>query len=92
MDAQQITEVLIKVEQQLWRKWHKEQKVEKYSKEALRAATKIFMSVLYSRMAQLQQGEDMEKEDRTNMNLKCATDLKNLIKTYTGIDTTELYK
>ena len=58
----------------------------------VRSAVKIFMSVLMDRMWDLQQDESIDMGDRMAMVEKCGSDVRNLIKTYTNIDTHELYK
>lgn len=57
-----------------------------------RAATKIFMSVLMDKMWELQADEKINIKDREKMAEKAGQDVRRLIKTYTGIDTHELYK
>jgi hypothetical protein len=47
----------------------------------------IFHTALMDKMWDLQQKENMDFKDRENMATKCGEDLRNLIKTYTGLDT-----
>lgn len=63
-----------------------------YDIETFRAATKIFMSILMTKAWELQEEEEMDFEDRINMVTKTGQDLRKLVKTYTGIDTYDLYK
>ena len=63
-----------------------------YSLDGFRAATKIFMSALMDKLWELQDAEKIPQEDRENMATKCGEDLRKFIKTYTDIDTFDLYK
>lgn len=62
-----------------------------YSNEGFRAAIKIFMSALMDKMFDLQKNEDLDMEDRINMAEKAGKEIRSFIKTYTNIDTYELY-
>ena len=63
-----------------------------YSLEGFRAATKIFMSTIMDKLWELQEADKISQEDRENMATKCGEDLRKFIKTYTDIDTFDLYK
>ena len=63
-----------------------------YTQNAMRAATKIFMSVLMDKMYELQNFDNMLLEDRKNMAERAGNDLRKLIKSYTGLDTWDFYK
>jgi len=63
-----------------------------YTVEGFRAGLKIFMSVLLDKMWELQQEEIIDMEDRGNMAQKAGEDIRALVKTYTGIDSFDLYK
>jgi hypothetical protein len=62
-----------------------------YSEDALRAAIKLFASILMDKMWSLQEQEGMSLEDRQNMATKCGEAIRHLVKVYTGIDTHEMY-
>ena len=62
----------------------------KFSDDTLRAATCIFMTVLMDKMWDLQEDENLDIEDRLNMARKAGQDIRQLIKTYTGIDSHDL--
>lgn len=62
------------------------------SKEGFRAAIKIFMAATADQMFALQTNEDIPFQQRMDMTLKFAEELKKLIFTFTGIDTLDLYK
>jgi len=63
-----------------------------YPNESLRAATKIFVSVLMDKIYDLQDKENLDLEDRENMAQKAGEDIRKLIKTYTNIDAHDFYK
>lgn len=63
-----------------------------YSIEGFRAATKIFISVILDKMWELQDNDVISQQDRENMATKCGEDLRRFVKTYTDIDTFDLYK
>jgi hypothetical protein len=47
----------------------------------------IFQTALMDKMYDNQNYDDMDLENRSNMAIKCGTDLRKLIHTYTGLDT-----
>ena len=63
-----------------------------YTMEGFRGACKIFMSVIMDKLWELQEADKISQEDRENMATKCGEDLRKFIKTYTDIDTFDLYK
>lgn len=63
-----------------------------YTDGGFRAGIKIFMSVIMDKMWKLQESEVMSMEDRGKMADKAGQDIRNLIKTYTGIDAHKLYE
>ncbi len=62
-----------------------------YTDGGFRAAIKIFMSVLMDKMWELQLNENILMEDRIKMAHKLGQDVRQLVKTYTDIDTHKLY-
>jgi len=63
----------------------------KFDDECFRASIKIFLTGLLERIWGLQDKENIDFEDRKNMVIKAAEDIRSLIKVYTNIDTFELY-
>lgn len=63
-----------------------------YTDEAFRAASKIFMSALMDKMWQMQQAQNVHFSTRVKMAEKAGNELRKLCRTYTGIDTHQLYK
>lgn len=62
----------------------------KYSERDLFNANFIFTNVLFSKMWELQEAENMALEHRLEMTNKFGEDFRRLIKTYTNIDTHEI--
>jgi hypothetical protein len=47
----------------------------------------IFQTALMDKMWDLQHDENIDLKDRENMAVRCGLDLRNIIKTYTNLDT-----
>lgn len=62
-----------------------------FTDEGFRSSLHIFMSALMSKSWDLMEKENMPMEDREEMASKVGYDLRKLIKTYTDIDTHQLY-
>ena len=52
----------------------------------------IFQTALMDKMYDNQEYDKMSIEDRINMATRCGLDLRNLIHTYTGLDTHQIEK
>lgn len=63
-----------------------------YTTEGFRAGIKIFASVLMDKIWELQSIENMDMQDRMSMVQKAGEDIRKLVKTYTSIDTHDLFK
>lgn len=63
-----------------------------FSDDSFRAIIKLFMAAIMDKMWALQEGDEMEIEDRAAMAEKCGKDVRALVKTFTGIDTHNLYE
>lgn len=63
-----------------------------YTIEGFRAGIKIFMSILVDKMWELQEEENIDIQDRENMAKKAGESVRALVKTYTGIDSFDLFK
>lgn len=92
MIGAKFSPILEEIENALWEFEIYGKTTLQYTDEGFRAATKIFMSALMDKMWNLQEAEGMNMADRGNMATKAGEDLRNLIKTYTNIDTHKLYK
>lgn len=91
MLGEKLAPVLVEIESTLWDFEAEFSMKPDYPIEALRASIKIFMSTMMDKMWEVQEYDNMEMEDREKMVLKFASELMGLVKTYTGINTTELY-
>jgi hypothetical protein len=63
-----------------------------YTDEGFRASVKIFLSVMLDKMWKLQEDEGIDIDTRANMAEKLGTEIRNIIRVYTNIDTHDLYK
>lgn len=63
-----------------------------FTNKGFRAATYIFISAVLDKMWELQINEEMSKESMIDMSIKCGEAVRNVVKTFTNIDTFELYK
>jgi hypothetical protein len=92
-EAKIINDILFDLEQLLWEREAEENpRRVGYTMEGFRGAIKIFMSSLMDKMWDMQSAEEMDMEDRINMAQKVGEEVRKLIKTYTGIDSHDLYK
>lgn len=62
-----------------------------YSDTAIRASSKIFLSVLIDKMWELQEKEKIPQNERVAMAGKCGAELRKLIKTFCNIDSFDFY-
>jgi len=63
-----------------------------YPDTSLRAATKIFMSVIMDKIFELQEDEVMDFEDRCEMTTAAGNKIRELIKVFTNLDSHDFYK
>ena len=61
-----------------------------FTDECFRATIKIFSIAFFEKMWRLQEKENLDDDVREAMAKKCGEDLRNVIKTYTNIDTKKL--
>jgi hypothetical protein len=92
MIGKQISPILSEIEDTLWEFEANIGAQPQYTIEGFRAGIKIFMSVLMDKMWNLQENETLTMEDRIKMVEKVGQDVRKLVKTYTDIDTHDLYK
>lgn len=91
--GQKISPILEEIEDTLWEyEFNMPNIPPEYDELAIRSAVKILMSVSMDKMWKLQENEKLDLEDRINMSKKLGEDIRKLVKTYTNIDTHELYK
>ena len=87
----QLSPILEEIEHKLWENDNLNLGAATYTDSAFRAATKIFMSVISTRMWELQEKEDLDMDTRCHMAERLGKSLKDLVKVYTDIDTHKLY-
>lgn len=92
MIGKKLSPALVEIESALWEFEANGGGPPEYTIEALRAITKIFASVLMDKMWVLQETEGMDIEDRAAMATKVGEDIRLMVKTFTNIDTYDLYK
>lgn len=90
--GQKISPILEEIEAVLWEFETYNGSKPEYTEAGFRAATKIFMSVIMDKMWELQQSENITLQDRANMAQKAGEAVRGFVKTYTDIDTHELYR
>lgn len=90
--GQKLSPILKEIEDTLWQHEFTLGTQFQYEDGAIKSSCKILMSVIMDKMWDLQQGENIDFEDRVNMAQKLGEDLRKLIKTYTGLDTHDFYK
>lgn len=91
MIGEKLTPILVEIESTLWDFEAELSLKPDYPIEALRASIKIFMSVMMDKMWEVQEFDNMGMEDREKMVVNLASDLMKMVKTYTGVNTLELY-
>lgn len=90
--ANEITPILIDIEKKLWISESGFSPIPKYSDDAVRASIKILMTILITKMWELQEREELDIEIRESMAERFGMELKHIIKVYTDIDTHKLYE
>lgn len=92
MIGQKLSPILNEIEQTIWD--HEIQNGFKpgFTNEGFRSAIKIFSSALMDKIFDLQTLENIPAAARLDMAKKCGDDIRQLVKTYTDIDTHDLYK
>ena len=91
MIGKRLSPTLHEIEEVLWEFEANTPDKPNYTDEGFRAGIKIFMSVMLDKMWELQEKENLDLVDRENMADKLGNDIRNIVKTYTDIDTHKLY-
>lgn len=87
--GEKISPILVEIENALLENYETKPG---FNDEGFRASVYIFQSVLLDKMWELQEKEDITIETRADMATKCGESIRSLIKTFTDIDTHNLYK
>lgn len=90
--GQKLSPILVEIEDTLWDFEAISGGKPKFTNEGFRAAMKIMMSALMDKMWELSTDENINFEIRKSMAEKAGKDFRQFIKTYTNIDTHEMYK
>lgn len=90
--GQQISPLLETIEDALWEHDFRNGKPPEYTIGGFRASIRIFASALIDQLWNLQEKEGIDMEDREAMSEKCGQEIRKLVKTFTDIDTHDLYK
>lgn len=92
MIGKSLSPILEEIEHTLWEYELNNGQKPNYTIQGFRASVKIFMSTLLDKSWELQENENISSEDRMKMAESIGTEIRKLIKTYTDIDTVDLYK
>jgi hypothetical protein len=63
-----------------------------YTDEGFRASVRIFLSAMLDKMWKLQEDEGIDIDTRANMAEKLGSEIRNIVRVYTNIETHDLYK
>lgn len=91
MIGEKLSTILEEIEATLWEYEVYSGKKPCYSFEGFRAAVKIFMSALLDKMYEKQQAEGMSQTEMEEAAIKTGNDIRELVKSATGLDTTLFY-
>lgn len=91
MIGKKLEPILLELEQILWQ-FELSGMKPGFSPSCLRAATKIFSSVLTESIFNLQEKESMPLESREKMAIAAGSKIRNLVKVYADIDIAKMYE
>jgi len=63
-----------------------------YTDEGFRASIRIFLSAMLDKMWKLQEDEGIDINTRADMAEKLGSEIRNIVRVYTNIETHDLYK
>lgn len=92
MIGKKISPILVEIEETLWEFEANTPSPPEYTEKGFRASLKIAMSAIMDKMWELQTDEDIDLNIRIAMADKVGNEFRQLVKTYTNIDTHDLYK
>ena len=87
-----VTKVLIELEETFWEHDVYAREYVGFEKDAIRAATKIFTSVLFDLSFQILEDRGVSFDDRCILAESMGTDIRDIIQKYTGYNSTKFYK
>lgn len=90
--GERLSRVLTSVEGSLWEHEINLSEPVDLTNDGFRAAIKIFSTAIMDKVWELQEREGIDLEDRLAMSEKCGQEIRRIVKTFTDIDTQQLYK
>lgn len=90
--GERLSRVLTSVEGSMWEHEINLSEPVDLTNDGFRAAIKIFSTAIMDKVWELQEREGIDLEDRLAMSEKCGQEIRRIVKTFTDIDTQQLYK
>jgi hypothetical protein len=92
MIGKKLSPVLSEIESALMEFEINVAKPPEYTDEGFRASVRIFLSAMLDKMWKLQEDEGIDINTRADMAEKLGSEIRNIVRVYTNIDTHDLYK
>jgi len=92
MIGKKLSPVLSEIESTLMEFEINVAKPPEYTDEGFRASVRIFLSAMLDKMWKLQEDEGIDINTRADMAEKLGSEIRNIVRVYTNIDTHDLYK
>jgi hypothetical protein len=92
MIGKKLSPVLSEIESTLMEFEINVAKPPEYTDEGFRAAVRIFLSAMLDKMWKLQEDEGIDINTRADMAEKLGSEIRNIVRVYTNIETHDLYK
>jgi hypothetical protein len=92
MIGKKLSPILSEIESALMEFEANVAKPPQYTDEGFRASVRIFLSAMLDKMWKLQEDEGIDINTRADMAEKLGSEIRNIVRVYTNIDTHSLYK
>ena len=92
MIGKKLSPVLSEIESALMEFEANVAKPPEYTDEGFRASVRIFLSAMLDKMWKLQEDEGIDINTRADMAEKLGSEIRNIVRVYTNIETHDLYK
>jgi hypothetical protein len=92
MIGKKLSPVLSEIESALMEFEINVAKPPEYTDEGFRASVRIFLSAMLDKMWKLQEDEGIDINTRADMAEKLGSEIRNIVRVYTNIETHDLYK
>jgi hypothetical protein len=92
MIGKKLSPVLSEIESTLMEFEINVAKPPEYTDEGFRASIRIFLSAMLDKMWKLQEDEGIDIDTRADMAEKLGSEIRNIVRVYTNIETHDLYK